>query len=69
MCDTLLTNGTISVSDFDYITLTDNIDEIVTIMVEHRAWKNKMRARSLDIDHDGVISVERAMPAIDGKEK
>ncbi|HHH47455.1 MAG TPA: TIGR00730 family Rossman fold protein [Gammaproteobacteria bacterium] len=46
--DTLLSNGTISEEDFDYITVTDNIDEIVTIMVEHRAWKNKMRAQSSD---------------------
>ncbi len=43
---TLLPAGTISEGDFDYITLTDNIDEIVTIMVEHRNWKNEMRARA-----------------------
>lgn len=49
---TLLTNGTISEADFDYITVTDNIDEIVTIMVEHRAWKNKMRTKSPDSDYD-----------------
>ncbi|MCF6212084.1 MAG: TIGR00730 family Rossman fold protein [Gammaproteobacteria bacterium] len=49
---TLLTHGTISEADFDYITVTDNIDEIVTIMVEHRAWKNKMRTKSPDSDYD-----------------
>ncbi len=48
MRSTLLAQGTISEEDFDYITVTDNIDEIVTIMVEHRAWKNEMRARSAD---------------------
>ena len=42
----LLPAGTISEGDFDYITVTDNIDEIVAIMVEHRDWKNEMRARA-----------------------
>ncbi len=45
---TLLEAGTISEDDFDYITVTDNIDEIVTIMVEHRQWKNRMRNTSTD---------------------
>jgi len=46
LCSTLLPAGTISEEDFDYITVTDNIDEIVAIMVEHRDWKNTMRARA-----------------------
>ena len=37
--DTLLPHGTISASDFEFITVTDDIDEIVSIMAEHRHWK------------------------------
>ena len=44
--DSLLANGTISPEDFDFITVTDSIDETVNMMVEHRSWKNEMRRRS-----------------------
>jgi uncharacterized protein (TIGR00730 family) len=40
MRNTLLTHGTIAESDFDYITVTDNVDEVVRLMVEHRQWKH-----------------------------
>jgi hypothetical protein len=38
-----LTNKTVSEGDFDFLTLTDDLDEVVTIMVEHRQWKEKMK--------------------------
>jgi len=35
--------GTISPEDLDLITVTDNPQEVVDIMVAHREWKNKQR--------------------------
>lgn len=46
MKKTMIPAGTVSVSDFDYITLTDDIDELVTTMVKHRQWKDEMRQKS-----------------------
>lgn len=42
MKDTLLSHGTISQEDFNYIKITDDPDEVVSIMVEHKRWKEKM---------------------------
>ncbi len=36
---TLLKQGTISESDFDLVTITDDPDEVTEIMVKHREWK------------------------------
>jgi uncharacterized protein (TIGR00730 family) len=36
--DNLLAEGTISESDFDLITLTDDVEEVVQIMTEQRQW-------------------------------
>lgn len=41
MRDTLLKHGTVSESDFDLLTVTDDPDEVTEIMVKHRAWKQK----------------------------
>ncbi|MCK4586997.1 MAG: TIGR00730 family Rossman fold protein [Gammaproteobacteria bacterium] len=40
---TMLANGTISEEDFEFIRLTDDIDEVVSIMVKHREWKESKR--------------------------
>jgi uncharacterized protein (TIGR00730 family) len=40
---TMLPNKTVSEGDFDFLTLTDDLHEVVTIMVEHRQWKEKMK--------------------------
>ncbi|MEE8379619.1 MAG: TIGR00730 family Rossman fold protein [Gammaproteobacteria bacterium] len=40
---TMLVNGTISESDFEFIKITDDIDEVVSIMVKHREWKEAQR--------------------------
>jgi len=40
---TMVPNGTISESDFEYIKLTDDIDEVVSVMVKHREWKESER--------------------------
>ncbi len=40
---TMLANGTISEEDFEFIRLTDDIDEVVSIMVKHREWKEAKR--------------------------
>lgn len=40
---TMVPNGTISDSDFDFITLTDDIDEVVSTLVEFRKWKDAKR--------------------------
>jgi uncharacterized protein (TIGR00730 family) len=40
----MLSHGTISVEDFELMTITDDPQEVVRIMVEHRTWKqNKIR--------------------------
>ena len=41
MKKTLTQFETVSEIDFDLITLTDDIDEIVSVMKEHRIWKQK----------------------------
>ncbi|NOR52060.1 MAG: TIGR00730 family Rossman fold protein [Gammaproteobacteria bacterium] len=38
---TLLKQGTISESDFDLVTITDEPDEVTEIMVKHREWKQQ----------------------------
>ncbi len=39
----MLEYGTISAEDLDLITVTDDPDEVVRIMVAHREWKNQQR--------------------------
>ena len=43
MKKTMIAAGTVSASDFDYITLTDDMDEVVSTMIKHREWKEEMR--------------------------
>lgn len=47
---TMLPNGTISGSDFEFITLTDDIDEVVSTLVKHREWKEAKRHQESGID-------------------
>lgn len=41
MKKTLMKHETVSEVDFDLIKITDDIDEVVSIMKEHREWKRK----------------------------
>jgi len=41
MRDKLISQGTISEKDFDFITLTDDVEEVVTIMTRQRRWKHE----------------------------
>jgi len=41
MRQTLLDAGTIAEQDFSFITATDDIEETVAIMLEHRRWKER----------------------------
>lgn len=41
MKQTLILHETVSNVDFDLITITDDIDEVVSIMKEHRVWKQE----------------------------
>lgn len=41
--DKMLQYQTISPEDLDYITITDDPQEVLTIMLEHRTWKNQQR--------------------------
>jgi hypothetical protein len=41
MRETLLKHGTVSESDFDLLTVTDDPDEVTEIMVKHRQWKQQ----------------------------
>ena len=43
MKSTMVSAGTVSESDFNFITVTDDMDEVVSIMLKHRKWKEKMR--------------------------
>ena len=50
MKNTMLPHGTISKGDFDFITLTDDVEEVVNIMVSHKKWKQKMIQKGLHSD-------------------
>lgn len=39
MKEVMVHDGTASAEDFDYLLITDDIDEVVNIMVEHKQWK------------------------------
>jgi len=46
MKSTMIPNGTVSTVDFDYITLTDDVDQVVETMIKHRKWKEKVRLQA-----------------------
>jgi uncharacterized protein (TIGR00730 family) len=46
MKQTMLPHGTVSPGDFDYLTLTDDVDEVLSIMVQHRAWKEEKKCQA-----------------------
>ena len=46
MMTSMVPAGTVRESDFEYITLTDDMDEVVSTMVKHRQWKEEMRHQS-----------------------
>ena len=43
MKTTMISGGTVSETDFDYITLTDDMDQVIDTMVKHRAWKEQQK--------------------------
>ncbi len=46
MRGTMLAKGTISEQDFSYIRLTDDPQEVLAIMLEHRQWKDVKRRKA-----------------------
>lgn len=48
---TMIEYGTISEEDLNYITLTDDPQEVVDIMVRHREWKNLQRRQSMGVNN------------------
>jgi len=42
MKEVMLREKTVSLSDFDHIRMTDDVEELVQIMVEHKQWKQRM---------------------------
>jgi len=46
MKKTMIANGTVSESDFDFITLTDDVDQVVETMIKHREWKEEMKKQA-----------------------
>ncbi len=46
MKSTMIPNGTVSEADFDFITLTDDIDQVVETMIKHREWKEKVKQQA-----------------------
>jgi len=49
--DTVLTEGLIAEEDLDLITVTDDLEEIVEIMMKHRSWKLKQ----IEMAHSGSL--------------
>jgi len=47
MKQAMLTHGTVSASDFDFLTLTDDPEEVISIMVKHREWKEEKKRETL----------------------
>ena len=41
----LVEYGTISLEELNLITVTDDPQEVVDIMIKHRHWKNRQRGR------------------------
>jgi len=70
----LIERGTISIEDFDLITLTDDPREVVAIMKQHREWKKEMirNARIEDLrqqfgeggDDDWFACLEKLYPQL-----
>lgn len=46
MENTMLKHGTISEDDFSYIKVTDDPEEVVKIIQEHKAWKDKKKYKA-----------------------
>lgn len=55
MKNTMLPKQTISEEDFSFIKLTDDPAEVVSIMNEHRNWKNKMRREQAEQQRHELI--------------
>ena len=47
---TMLPHGTISETDFEYITITDDVDLVVSTMVKHREWKDSIKSKAKKSD-------------------
>lgn len=46
MKDVMVKHGTVSEEDFSHIKITDDTEEVITIMNCHRDWKEEMRRRA-----------------------
>jgi uncharacterized protein (TIGR00730 family) len=53
MRKTMLPAGTVSEKDFDHITITDDMDEVVETMVKHREWKEGLRKKAEEKERHG----------------
>jgi hypothetical protein len=56
---TLIEYQTVSEEDLSFITLTDDPQEVLEIMIRHRDWKNQQRTESrspnsIDYSHDSA---------------
>jgi predicted Rossmann-fold nucleotide-binding protein len=53
MKSTMIPAGTVSETDFSYITLTDDMDQVVEIMLKHRERKERLKlAAKLEAQSD-----------------
>lgn len=55
MKNTMLEEKTISKEDFSFIKLTDDPEEVIEIMKQHRNWKDKMRREEPRQHHTDLI--------------
>ena len=47
---TMVANGAVSENEMELITVTDDVDEVVDIMVAHRKHKKKLIAEAEQLD-------------------
>ena len=59
MRSTMLPHGTISPEDFDFMTLTDDPEEVVDIMVKHREWKVEMINETMSQEICNIMSKDQ----------
>jgi uncharacterized protein (TIGR00730 family) len=51
MRKTMLPAGAVSEGDFDFVTLTDDLDQVVETMVKHREWKEQVKQEAEAREH------------------
>ena len=51
MKSTMIPSGTVSDTDFDFITITDDMNHVIETMVSHRQWKEAVKLEAKENTH------------------